>query len=60
MNAHMKTAGDQILRNTTEITPVDNILSSFTISQQKAIDMYVPARMSKSREKSPWIFITRD
>ena len=51
----MKEAGDNILRDTTEATPVDNILSSFTIALQKAIDMYVPTRMSKSREKSPWI-----
>ena len=55
MKAHMKEAGDNILRDTTEATPVDNILSSFTIALQKAIDMYVPTRMSKSREKSPWI-----
>ena len=55
MKAHMKEAGDSILRDTTEATPVDNILSSFTIALQKAIDMYVPTSMSKSREKSPWI-----
>ena len=55
MKAHMKKAGDQILRDTTEATPVDNILSSFTIALQKAIDMYVPAVLQEcpNPEKSP-------
>ncbi len=55
MKEHMKEAGDQILRDTTEATPVDNILFSFSSALQNAIDKYVPTRMSKAREKSPWI-----
>ena len=55
MKEHMKEAGDQILRDTTEATPVDNILSNFSSAFQNAIDKYVRTRMSKAREKSPWI-----
>ena len=55
IKAHMTDAGDKILRDTTEETPVDTILSLFTTSLQSAIDKYVPTRMSKSREKPPWI-----
>ena len=55
MKEHMKEAGDQILRDTTEATPVDIILFSFTSARQIAIDKYVPTRMSKAREQSAWI-----
>ena len=56
MKSRLKEDGNKILRTTTEATAVDNILSSFTITLQKEqIYIYVPARMSRSRKKFPWI-----
>ena len=53
MKEHMKESGDQILRDTTEATPVEIILFSFTSALQIATDKYVPTRMSKSQRRIP-------
>ena len=55
LKSHMNEACEQILENTSESTPVDEILSDFTTSLNEAIDQHVPSRMTKTREKPSWI-----
>ena len=44
-----------IMTTTSEHTPVDDILQLFTTSLNKAIENNIPSKMTKSREKPPWI-----
>ena len=55
LKAHMKNAGDKILQETSEETPVDEILKRFNEEVEAAIDRYVPKRMTKTKERPPWI-----
>jgi hypothetical protein len=52
---HMKAAGDNIMENTTEDTPVDDILKKFTVELEKGITQFIPNRMTKTKERPPWI-----
>ena len=55
MKTEMKEACDKILEETTEDTPVDDILADFTSKLEETIEKNVPTKMLKSRQKPPWI-----
>ena len=52
---HMKTAGDDILAETNEDTPVDDILNRFNKAIDEGTKKYVPTRFTKAKERPPWI-----
>ena len=50
----MKTAGDDILAETNEDTPVDDILNCFNKAVDEGTKKYVPTRFTKAKERPPW------
>jgi hypothetical protein len=45
----------KIMEETTEDTPVDTILQKLTTSLNDAIDTHVPSKMTRTKERPPWI-----
>ena len=55
MKNDMKIAGDKIIDETTEDTPVDEILEKFSIALEENTLKHIPTRMSKPKQRPPWI-----
>ena len=55
LKTHMKATGDDILSDTTEDTPVDTILLRLTNAIEEGINKFIPTRMTKTKERPPWI-----
>ena len=55
LKTHIKAAGDDIISSTTEETPVDHILHKFTKAIEEGMSKYIPSRMTKMKERPPWI-----
>ena len=55
LKIHMKATGDDILSDTTEDTPVDTILLRLTSATEEGINKFIPTRMTKTKERPPWI-----
>ena len=50
LKTHMKAAGDDIISSSTEDTPVDHILHTFTKAIDEGMKKYIPTRMTKTKE----------
>lgn len=55
LKSHMKDFSENMLAETTEDTPVEELWQSFKTALEEAIEQYVPTKMTKSRERPPWI-----
>ena len=57
LKAHMEKTIDRFLAETSEDTPVDELLKSFTSELEEATDKYVSMTMTKTKERPPWITV---
>ena len=55
MKRDMGPAMNNILTTTSEDTPVDDILDAFTKALEEAQAKHIPSRMTKAKERPPWI-----
>lgn len=53
--SHMEDFASKFLEETDENTPVDDLWSSFSSELEIAQEKFVPSRMTKSRERPPWV-----
>jgi hypothetical protein len=55
LKSHIEEVSKKFIEETTEDTPVEDLWQRFTTEIDAAIEKYVPSRMTKSRERPPWV-----